>query len=155
MEFEEAIKVKLLDPIDGYEAEAKFGIAKEGEYVYDGRNVIRSKLGRYDSRLILTPTKKIHDWSRTSKNVLVYADGGRLEFREIADKFCFNVRYTRIWQAHTGKDICPVDKRCVLVDIEYWDSCCSGSSIPAGSVRWDDVAQYRVVGLAEGWEYES
>jgi len=150
------MKVKLLEPIDGYEEIAEVRTSIRGEKILSdgGVVVVQGAHNDWGVRVILKPIKQLHDFERVLGSVFVYSKGGLLSDGWTANRKDIS-GYYKDWQAHTDGDECPVDERCVKVQVKYWGDDHHAFEAFACDLIWRRVAQYRVLpGLAVGWDYE-
>jgi hypothetical protein len=144
----EIIKVRLENPIEGYEELAEYRQPHIGEqFVAMGGNVLGAQIECVGARLVLTPKQKRYDWSKTSRECLVYLVTGGLCQLQDADYVVVTGIYEG-WQAITD-DTCPVDES--AVDVEYRAAPEGDIFVTYGSEP--RLTQYRVKRLKTGYKY--
>lgn len=151
------MKIILPNPPEGYEEEAEWRLPKrEEKFISNHNDQITEAIDDYsvEKRIVLTPIKKYLDWDKVDRRVLVSKRSstliGLLSETDEDNLHCFS----KIWQAHTLGDECPVHGEAVIVELKYWDGSVPQNTNLANEIYWNRVAQFRVVELAEGWEYK-
>jgi len=146
------MNIPLPKKIDGYKLDAEYRIPRAGDECLDADGLVFIATAYYGHRLllVLTPERKVLDWSKVDKWVLCYSD----EFQGLYPKgMCVSPsKIFNNWQAHTLGDKCPVDSDACVVDVKNWDGC--EYSAVASDINWSAVAQFRVTELSDGYEYE-
>lgn len=152
------MKLKLLEKIDGYEEVAEYRYVRSGEIYINGD--VPFEWGAIESScsmlLVLTPERKVVDWGKCDDKLLLVRDCGLAIARLSSfDSGMINSLWTvdKEWQAHTLGDKCPVDPDAFRVGVRYKP----GGNIytsTARTVDWSSVTQYKVTGLADGYEYK-
>ena len=151
------MKVKLLEPIDGYEDTATLKVPENGEvFLFQGGDIVTSE-GRYiGEHLVLSPVKKKYDHSKSADYVLYRCDNVLVRRRELPAPANWGSIDTG-WIAHFGGP-CPFDERASVVEVRLRDGM-SGTDT-AHSLRWpwedypSDIIAVRFVKLAEGYTYD-
>ena len=154
------IKLKLLEPIEGYEDVVELRNVKRGATAIDDSGEPYVSIGSHLG-VALTPIKKKHDWFKVNDDVLVVKDGVICRMSDARTiRACFEnnfgLTYFDGWQAHTIGDKCPVDPDAVMVETMCFFGAGGLESFPsviAALVNWRYVAQYKVTGLADDCEY--
>lgn len=167
------MKVKLLEPIEGFEQEAEYRAVEKGEIFINSQPnylpIVNHSENIAGARIVLTPIKKVLDWDKISNGVHIRHDDGIggldiLMAHNVFDDLPKNIKklysIPPSWIAHTLGDKCPVDPDACIVEATAWRR--PHPHIDVGDVRikcvakdipWGDVCQFRVTGLAEGYEY--
>lgn len=95
------------------------------------------------------PIRKLYDWSKTSKNVLVFDSHDGVTLRDRGHRIPGRL-VEGVWQAHIGGDPCPVDPDATMVEVRGY-----GNLHIAGQFEWWKNDQiYRVTGLVDGYYYD-
>jgi len=153
----EIIKVRLENPIEGYEIDAEYRTPKIGESIAIHGDVFKVQNDLpYTLFLVLTPKIKKYDWSKTDQDCLVYLGAGDLcrfgDALEQSHTALTDIKAVNIydgWQALTFPSEIPIDE--CAVDVEY-------RKYPGGPIFVEfssasGIAQYRVTGLKPGYKY--
>ena len=143
----EITTLKFTVPVDGFEEIAEYRAPKVGEFIMVNDQIMNAIDAFSTSFLVLTPKLKPYDWSKTSDDCLVYLATGAL--CRLGDAIDIKpVGIYEGWQAITF-GMSPVNES--AVDVEY--RACVGDRI---SLKFDATlypAQYRVIGLKDGYKY--
>lgn len=97
-----------------------------------------------------TPSPKQYNWSKTGRNVLVRDIDGSMRAKSECVDCQIAALITGFWQAHTG-NVCPVDPQATMVEVVGSDM--SVAPGLAANKDWNNIIHFRVIGLAEGYEY--
>lgn len=148
------MKVTLHNPVEGYELYAEYTKLWIGDTGIDANgDTYLASSGHMG--LKLTPERKVVDWGKVDKDVLVHpkcnADDCWVMRMEIANR---PVGIYDGWQAHITGGECPVDADAFMVEIRRGAAGPGSFPFTAREVNWYLVSQYRVTGLADGYEYK-
>lgn len=104
------MKVKLLEPIEGFEDVAEYRVPKDGEAVYSSEyNTVTAGVHWIDEKLVLTPTKRwrpatIDDAVRAIKGAMVvarFSDDGQEWLQGYLHGYRKDVAYQ--WESQTSE----------------------------------------------------
>lgn len=150
------MKLKLLEKIEGYEDIIEFRKIEIGDmHTIDG--VVAISGGTQSYGHVLTPERKFVNWALVDDKVIVSHGKGLLRVEDVMSESFVGYAIDNEWQAHIMGDKCPVDPDAFRVDVRG----------PKGEVigviwrdlvsinHWRDITQFKVTGLAPGYEYPS
>lgn len=155
------MKVKLLEPIEGYEEIAEYRSPKMGEdYLIENHySAIRAPVDLIKEKLILTPKRKVYNWDKTAEYVLCYSAENPTSYnfsREIIS-YSDPVLVEDHWYPHFGGP-CPFDPKASIVEVLGRSK--NKEQGVAEEFEWghdehqrSDIIAVRFLGLAEGYSW--
>ena len=149
------MKITLSKKIEGYELDAEYDFVNHGDKFLK----VDGTAGTWDNgigvvRLILTPERKVLDWSKIDGNVRVKDDQDEIWSAALRSTKLHSIMYvlSNERQPHILGDKCPVDPKACYVHVMNKDD--DDSEGIAGKLDWGEVSWFRVLRLVEGYEYE-